>query len=882
MRFVHPGDLGKLVYQTNAQGDRMPDFSYSGYQGGGVALSDVPARVFVAPASSDNTARIQAAIDYISQLPLDEHGSRGTVLLKAGRYPISGTIFIRASGVVLRGQGAGADGTVLVATGTDRRSLIKIIGKADQAATDQTRRTVTEYAPVNATKLKLSRVDGLKVGDTIIVERPSTSEWIKSIGMDQIGAPKAAFHWMPGKENLNWDRVIKSIDSDTITLDAPITTSLDPKFGGGLVWPYRWHGRIENCGVENLRCESEYDHANPLDEQHAWQAITVESVQNAWIRQVTAAHFAGSMINILETCKSITVEDCKSTEPVSEIGGYRRNTFYNAGQMVLFQRCHAENGEHDFAVGYLAVGPNAFVDCDCQAAHDFSGPIESWASGVLYDNITMDGGGLALTNREIAVKGIGWAAANSVLWQCTAPIITNRMPPGAQNWAIGCWGQFIGDGNWRTLNEFVKPDSLYAQQLQDRLGAKTVANLKRREIDIKPGDAKSVDDLPAEFLTAANAKSGGDKQVAAKPLTLGNGWLTIDGKVITGGRAPTIWWNGFNNPSQAGDQGGAITRFVPGRDGAKFTDDLNQLTDNMANRGISGVEHNWALWYDRRRDDHQMIRRIDGDVWPPFYEQPWARSGQGAAWDGLSKYDLTKFNPWYFQRLNQVAGYCDQKGMVFLHDGYFQHNVLEAGAHWADFPWRPANCLQETGFPEPPPYTGGKRNFMAEYFYDVANPVRRQMHELYIRHYLDELSPHSNTVFLTGEEFSGPPEFAEFWVDTVGQWEKDTGKKVLLGISAPKNDQDRVLADEQRRGVVSVIDMKYWWYTAGGETYAPPGGKNLAPRQAYREWTGNKRFSPEQTARQIREYRLKYPDKAVLFAPYETSGWDPWAVLAGG
>ena len=59
---------------------------------------------------------------------------------------------------------------------------------------------------------------------------------------------------------------------------------------------------------------------------------------------------------------------------------------------------------------------------------------------------------------------------------------------------------------------------------------------------------------------------------------------------------------------------------------------------------------------------------------------------------------------------------------------YFQHNVLEAGAHWADFPWRPANCLQETGFPEPPPYVGGKRVFMAEAFYDVTHPVRRELH----------------------------------------------------------------------------------------------------------------------------------------------------------
>src|SRR5262245_37703059 len=112
---------------------------------------------------------------------------------------------------------------------------------------------------------------------------------------------------------------------------------------------------------------------------------------------------------------------------------------------------------------------------------------------------------------------------------------------------------------------------------------------------------------------------------------------------------------------------------------------------------------------------------------------------------------------------------------------YFQHNVLAAGAHWADFPWRPANCLQNTGFPEPPEYFGGKRVFMAEAFYDVSHPVRRDLHRRYIRHCLDVLGTCPNVVFQIGEEFTGPLAFVQFWLDTVAAWQKETGKKVLLG-----------------------------------------------------------------------------------------------------
>ena len=195
------------------------------------------------------------------------------------------------------------------------------------------------------------------------------------------------------------------------------------------------------------------------------------------------------------------------------------------------------------------------------------------------------------------------------------------------------------------------------------------------------------------------------------------------------------------------------------------------------------------------------MRRPDGDVWPPFYEQPWARSGRGTAWDGLSRYDLEAFNPWYFDRLDEFAGLCDRKGLVLIHQAYFQHNILEAGAHWADFPWRPANCLQATGFPEPPPYAGGKRVFMAESFYDVTHPVRRDLHRRYIRHCLDVLGGCPNVVFQTGEEFTGPRHFAEFWLNTIAEWQADTGKKVLVSLSATKDVQDAILADPKEKAV---------------------------------------------------------------------------------
>lgn len=93
-------------------------------------------------------------------------------------------------------------------------------------------------------------------------------------------------------------------------------------------------------------------------------AITMENVEDAWVRQVTAAHFVSSLVSIYESCRRVTVEDCASLAPVSELGSYRRHSFYTSGGQTLFLRCRAEQGRHDFAVGWLAPGPNAFVECE--------------------------------------------------------------------------------------------------------------------------------------------------------------------------------------------------------------------------------------------------------------------------------------------------------------------------------------------------------------------------------------------------------------------------------------------------------------------------------------------------------------------------------------
>jgi hypothetical protein len=53
----------------------------------------------------------------------------------------------------------------------------------------------------------------------------------------------------------------------------------------------------------------------------------------------------------------------------------------------------------------------------------------------------------------------------------------------------------------------------------------------------------------------------------------------------------------------------ADSRWVPGRTGTGLTDDINEVADWMQKDHITVFEHNYGLWYERRRDDHERIRR---------------------------------------------------------------------------------------------------------------------------------------------------------------------------------------------------------------------------------------------------------------------------------
>lgn len=118
----------------------------------------------------------------------------------------------------------------------------------------------------------------------------------------------------------------------------------------------------------------------------------------------------------------------------------------------------------------------------------------------------------------------------------------------------------------------------------------------------------------------------------------------------------------------------------------------------------------------------------------------------------------------------------------------------------------------------------------------------------------------------------------------MAEWEKQHHHHVRIALTTSMQTTNAILADPVRSKQIAVVDMRYWVYQPDGTLFAPKAGENHAFRELIS--TQFKGYSdtpppttPEQVYRQVREYRDRYPDIALV--PME-SGAGPLPILMGG
>jgi hypothetical protein len=493
---IYPGGDGKLVYVPDEQGNTIPDFSYAGYGGGGTPIPMVPIKETVWPVVGDNTANIQAAIDKVSALPLDKNGFRGAVLVKMGYYKMATPLRIQASGVVLRGEGMGDTGTVLIGTGNPRASapgrgpaggpggapgavpgaapgrgpegapargpegapgrargggmpmqptLIVISGSSGPVAKEETKQAVAdEYVPVGARSFRVASARDFKPGDTVLVRRIGNQDWIDAVGMNG-ESPQS--RWRPF--NVEWDRVVVAVQGDTVTIDAPITCAIEKRWGGGEVVKYDDPGRIEKVGVENLRGMSEFD---PTKRTKAYGNM---DRQNYVAEEYYADEDHYYNFITFDNIKNAWVRNVTALHFVySMVGTQRGSKWITVQDCVSREPVSQRAGARRFTFGLrgqLALvqrcasdkGRHSFmtgqptgsgnVFLDCVATNPYS---SSEPHEQWATGSLYDNIRAPLTARFWKNITIGWAGANTVFWNCEGYFLVQK-PPTAQNYSFG-------------------------------------------------------------------------------------------------------------------------------------------------------------------------------------------------------------------------------------------------------------------------------------------------------------------------------------------------------------------------------------------------------------------------------------------------------------
>ena len=342
---------------------------------------DVQPVLQVSPPSqdtNDHTSLIQDAIDSVQQWPLQANGFRGTVQLSPGIYNVTSRLRVSESGIVVRGLGhlqeAEDAGNYILVTGQDEMYLPLFSvrgGYADPEWTldeDRAQPLVSSFVPVGAKTIELPNACAFHIGQDVVIRRNASIEWIRDLKMDEIDNP-----WPI--ENMDYARVVTRIDEDHcrfLTLNAPLVTAMDARYGVGLVIPIlEWRETIENVGIERILAISIYSDVDDL--YHAGAMVEPHHVRHSWFRELTAVHFSRAIVDMTRyesaghTNSHLSIIDCNFLDPIGKLQwGWTHLGLKIRGHLHLVLGCYSRGSAFDFVTASGTHGPHVFAYCTAE------------------------------------------------------------------------------------------------------------------------------------------------------------------------------------------------------------------------------------------------------------------------------------------------------------------------------------------------------------------------------------------------------------------------------------------------------------------------------------------------------------------------------------
>jgi len=203
-------------------------------------------------------------------------------------------------------------------------------------------------------------------------------------------------------------------------------------------------------------------------------------------------------------------------------------------------------------------------------------------------------------------------------------------------------------------------------------------------------------------------------------------------------------------------------------------------------------QHNFIrLWteeevtWEIRQPPHPPVQNFVGPL-------PWARTGRGAALDGKPKFDLSEFNPAYFDRLRSRVRAAGRRGIyvsVMLFEGWVQQNRAE---WWQTHPFHKDN--NASGIDGDADGDGRGTDV-----HTLANPAVTRLQEAYVRHVIDSVGDLDNVLFEIANECGVySTEWQYHLIRFIKQYEAPRPKQHPVGMTFQWSPNSKLRGTNQR------------------------------------------------------------------------------------
>jgi hypothetical protein len=451
---LFPSDWDPNV--VGEEGKFLHDFSFAGYRHGEeppiVAGPEYPVVGADPTGNVDATAAFQAAIDAASV-------GGGVVVIPSGLFRLDGTLQVRASHVVLRGQGPSSQLAFTRSAGmTDRAHLTwnggASWGEAIALRMDVVAREVTLPVAAGHTLSAGDRIAlGWEITPEFVADHGMTGTWVAFLGQ-----------WKPF-----FRRTVVEAGPDWITVDVPVRY---PALVRDRASVRREQGGISEVGVEDLAVSTAVAWFDAWKQDRS-AALRFEGVHDGWVRRVTSfaspffsdsrdLHLQSGGIQVVGSDRFTIVDTQLSGSQNRGEGGNGYLFEISRANEVLIRDSIADGGRHNFiqnwdfgtsgCVWLRTTSRNGRAMVSDSVSFGLPGLSEyhhSLAMGNLVDDSIADDGWQSV-NRGSFSSGAGHAGTQNVFWNLRGQGQLRSMQYG--------WGYVIGTQDLEVVTALDAPD----------------------------------------------------------------------------------------------------------------------------------------------------------------------------------------------------------------------------------------------------------------------------------------------------------------------------------------------------------------------------------------------------------------------------------------